>query len=107
MEYLAIIASLNNKPVGYSVGYRFKEGSFYVWMAGVTPEYRRKGVFTALSGYLEKWAKDKEYKSIKIKTWNKRREMRILLVKLGYDIVGFEKKLDVQENRLMHEKLLT
>ena len=104
---LVLVGYVNNNPVGYCIGYdKFKDGSFYSWMGGVIPEYRKLGVYLALRHFQETWAKGQGYKSIKIKTWNRRFEMRIVLAKLGYNIIDLEKKPDVLDNRLMHEKLL-
>lgn len=104
---LALVATLNNTPAGFMVSYdEYNDGSFYIWLSGVLPEFRNKGVFTIMKDYQEKWAKEKGYKSIKIKTWNKRIEMRITLAKAGYNIIGFEEKENIEENRLMHEKEL-
>lgn len=104
---LALTASFNNSPAGFMVSYdEYNDGSFYIWLAGVLPEFRNKGVFSIMKDYQEKWAKEKGYKSIKIKTWNKRIEMRITLAKAGYNIIGFEEKDNIEENRLMHEKKL-
>ena len=42
--HLSLNAFVDEKPVGFKVGYdRFKDGSFYSWMGGVLPKYRRQG----------------------------------------------------------------
>ncbi len=51
-EHLIVVGYVNEQPAGYIVGYdRDQDGSFYCWMAGVNPRYRRKGVLTALMNY--------------------------------------------------------
>ena len=38
-KHLALIAEIDNQPVGFKVGYdRFNNGSFYSWMSGVMPK---------------------------------------------------------------------
>src|SRR5471030_21237 len=67
------------------VGYDHdQDGSFYCWMAGVNPNYRRQGVLSALMRYQAAWAKQHGYTTIKIKTRNNRREMLASLVKHGF-----------------------
>jgi len=68
-EKLIIVAYVDNQPAGYIVGYdKFEDGSFYCWMAGVNPKFRRLGLLKALVDYEDKWAKEKGYNKIKIKT---------------------------------------
>ncbi len=104
---LTILAKVENKPVGYLIGLdKFEDGSFYSLLGAVIPEFRGMGVYTKLRNFQEHWAKENGFKSIKVKTWNRRIGMRIALAKLGYNIVEIEKKPDVLDNRLMHEKKL-
>lgn len=104
-EKLIIIGCIGNKPVGYLVGYdRYGDGSFYCWMAGVNPTYRKMGALKALMNYMIKWSKKKGYSKIKIKTRNNRREMLAYLVKYGFCFIGVEQKPDIKDNRIILEK---
>lgn len=107
-DSLLILAVVDGNQAGYMVGIDdFKDGSFYSWMGAVLPEYRKSGIYTKLREFQEKWAAAKGYKSIKVKTWNRRVSMRIVLAKLGYNIVDLEIRPEVLDNRLMHEKKLS
>jgi len=104
-EKLIIIAYLDNQPAGYMVGYdKFGDGSFYCWMAGVSPKFRKKGVLKALMGYLEKWSKKKGYNKIKVKTRNNRREMLAYLVKYGFYFTEVDQRPEIKDNRILLEK---
>ena len=82
VDNLILIACLGDTPIGYIISYdRFKDNSFYCWMAGVNPEFRRQGVLKSLMKYQEEWAKRKGYNKIRIKTRNNRKEMRLYLAK--------------------------
>ncbi len=106
-KYLVLTAYCDGKMAGYSIGYdKFSDRSFYIWLCGVIPEYRKQGIFSSLILYQEKWSNQNGYKSIKVKTWNRRVQMRIALDKLDYYLVGFEEKPDVLDNRLIYEKIL-
>ena len=62
-DNLIIVAYISNKPVGYVVWYnRDNDNSFYCWMAGVNPEYRRLGILKKLMDYGFNWAKNKNEK---------------------------------------------
>ena len=102
---LIIVAYLDGKAAGYIVAYdKFKDDSFYCWMAGVNPKFRRKGILTALMNYQEKWAKKNGYNKIKIKTRNTRREMLFYLVKAGFDFIEIQPRATPGENRIVLEK---
>ncbi len=104
-EHLIIVAYLQDEPAGFLIGYdRHKDGSFYCWMAGVPPAYRKRGVLKAMMDYQDSWAKQKGYSMIRIKTRNKHKTMLQYLVKYGFDITGVEPKDDISENRILLEK---
>ena len=104
-ERLIIVAYINDQPAGYIVGYdKFGDGSFYCWMAGVDPKFRKKGVLKSLMDYEEQWAKTKGYNKIKITTRNTRREMLSYLIKYGFNAMAVESREDIQENRISFEK---
>lgn len=102
---LIIMAYLNDQPAGYLVGYdHFNDNSFYCWMAGVVPEFRRKGILTALMNHQEHWAKQQGYTKIKIKTRNCRKEMIFYLIKNNFLFTGVIEHPNIQENRILLEK---
>ena len=104
-DTLIIVAYLHNSPIGYLVAYdKFDDGSFYCWMTGVLPDYRKRGVFKAMMSYLEEIAKQKGYFTIKIKTRNNRREMLAYLIKHGFyftEVIPFP---NIEDNRIVLEK---
>jgi predicted GNAT superfamily acetyltransferase len=102
---LILVAYLDNTPVGYLVGYnKFKDNSFYCWMAGVNPNFRRKGALSALMNHQEKWAQKKGYKKIKIKTRNSRKAILSYLIKSGFNIYNFILKDLIENNEILLEK---
>ena len=106
-EKLIIVAYIDDKPAGYIVGYdKFNDGSFYCWMAGVNPNFRSKGVLKTLMDYEDKWAKEKGYNKIRIKTRNNRREMLFYLVKYGFFFTGVTQHPNIKDNRILLEKEL-
>jgi predicted GNAT superfamily acetyltransferase len=106
-DRLVIAGYFEGELAGYIVGYdNFGDGSFYCWMAGVDPKFRRKGVLKALMLYQDNWAKERGYDRIKIKTRNNRREMLTYLVRAGFLFTGVESFTPVEENRILLEKEL-
>ena len=106
--HLALGAYIEGKAVGYVVAYdRDNDGSFYCWMAGVSPGYRRQGVIGALMASLEQWTAENGYKWVTIKTWNSRREMLAFLVKSGFNFTGVEERPATKDNRVLLEKRIS
>ena len=102
---LICIAYVDDQPAGYLVGYdRFADGSFYCWMVGVNPVFRKRGVLKALMNYQETWVQKRGYTKIKIKTRNKLREMLAYLVKYGFYFVEVIKYPSIEDNRILLEK---
>lgn len=83
-----------------------KDKSFYCWMAGVNPLYRRLGLLNNMMQYLGDWAKNNGYNKITIKTRNNRREMLAYLVKAGFNFVEVQPQLSIKDNRILLEKII-
>ena len=101
-EKVIIVGYLNEKPIGYLIGYdRDEDGdSFYCWMAGVSSQWRRIGTLTGLMYYQKEWAKKHGYKTLKIKTRNTRREMLSYLVKEGFNFTNVDTRDTIEDNRI-------
>ncbi len=107
-EKLILVAYLSDEPAGYMVSYdKNNDGSFYCWMAGVDPRFRRQGILRAMMKYLEEWARQHGYRKIGIKTRNNRREMLAFLVQSGFYFTAVEPQPLIEDNRIMTEKILT
>ena len=104
---LILVAYVDNQPAGYMVSYdKNKDGSFYCWMAGVDPLFRRHGLLNQMMQYLFDWAKNNDYSKVTIKTRNNRREMLSYLVKSGFNFVEVHPQASVKDNRILLEKVI-
>ena len=106
---LVLVAYINDIAAGYTISYnRDTDGSYYCWMAGVDPEYRRLGILSGLLKTTGGYAKKMGYKVLRIKTRNKHRNMLTYLIKEGFNVIGFDPKdnTNVLENRVLFEKTL-
>jgi GNAT superfamily N-acetyltransferase len=101
---LVLVAILNRKPAGYLIGYAINKSTFYIWRAGVIPKYRRKKAMTALMDYTERWAKEKGYKKIKIKTRSTRKAQLANLSKRKYILLKTETKQKENIKKYYFEK---
>ena len=106
-KHLALIAEIDNQPVGFKIGYdRFKNGSFYSWMGGVLPKFRRMGVAYSLANFQEKLAAENEFISIILKTRKKHDEMIAFSLNRGFIIIEETQITPAEETRIWMEKSL-
>ena len=103
---LQLIARLNDRPVGFFLGFELKPTVFFAWFYGVLPEYRRQGIASQLMDAVHSWAKQNEYESIRFECHNQHRPMLHLAIALGYDIVGIRWDPDRGDNLVIFEKVL-
>lgn len=107
VTHLILIAEFEGKPAGFKVGYeRYGHDTFYSWMGGVLPAFRRKGIATLLADEQEKWAKNKGYKKVVLKTRNRLSNMIHFGLNRGFVIVDLVKKGEPEDYRVVMEKSL-
>lgn len=106
-EKLVLVAKYNKDLAGYAICYdQYEDGSLYIWLLGVVPDYREKGIMKEIMSYIYTWAKNKKYLSIKVKTQNKRKEMIYALIKQGFNFIQVEENPDINEAKILLSKLL-
>lgn len=100
-ESLILIAMLGDKMVGCKVGYqKHQDNSFYSWLGGVLPQYRKKGVAKSLAREMEAWAYKKGYTKIRFKTLNRHKEMLVFALSNGFDIFNTKPKDELENYRI-------
>lgn len=88
-KFHLITAYIENQPVAFKLGYELNENDFYSWLGGVIPDYRRIGIAADLMKIQHEWCRESGYKKIQTKTQNRFRDMLLLNISYGFDIVGF------------------
>jgi GNAT superfamily N-acetyltransferase len=107
ITHLILIAEVEEKPVGFKVGYeRDSAEVFYSWVGGVMANYRRIGVATKLADEQERWAKYHGYHKVYFKTRNRFSKMIHFGLNRGFKIVDLIKKGSVDDYRIVMEKML-
>ena len=106
-KYLALIAEIDNQLVGFKIGYdRFKNGSFYSWMGGVLPKFRRMGVAYSLANFQEKWVTENGFSAIILKTRQKHDKMIAFSFNRGFIITEETQITPAEETRIWMGKSL-
>ena len=97
----------DHNPIAFKIGYqRHPDGSFYSWMGGVLPNYRRKGIANNLADHQEIWAKKNGYNSIKMQTRKKHKTMLALAISRGFQITRIIEKISDSNTRIWMNKPL-
>jgi GNAT superfamily N-acetyltransferase len=103
---LLMLASLDDNPVGFFLGFELKPTTFFAWLYGVLPEFRRNGIATQLMEAVHAWVGQHEYASIRFECQNDHRPMLQLAISLEYDIVGIRWDPDRGGNLVIFEKTI-
>ena len=102
---LLTVAHDSGKALGFKLGYEEKPDKFYSWLGGVAPEARKTGLGKALMQSQHDWCKKAGYPRIQTRTKNKWREMLILNLKSGFDIIGTYTDEEGEPKIILEKKL--
>ncbi len=102
-ESLILLAQIERRPVGFAIGYEIKPGTFYCWLIGVLPDFRRAGVASQLMEAMAAWAGDHGYRIIRFECFNQQRPMLHLAIRQDYDIIGLRHDTDTGANLIIME----
>lgn len=103
---LMLIASMEERPVGFFVGFELKPTVFFAWLYGVLPNHRRQGIASQLMDAMHGWVMEHGYESVRFECHNQHRPMLHLGIARHYDIVGIRWDPDHGENLVLFEKSL-
>jgi GNAT superfamily N-acetyltransferase len=101
---LRMIARIQDRPVGFFLGFELKPTTFFAWFYGVLPDFRRQGIASQLMDAVHEWAKDHEYESIRLECHNSARAMLHLAIEMNYIIAGIRWEPERADNLVILEK---
>jgi predicted GNAT superfamily acetyltransferase len=106
-ELVCLLALDGDTPCGFKAGYAMSERKFYSWIGGVAPEFRKRGIARKLMLTQHRILVERGYEVVRTHTENRFRNMLLLNIHSGFDIVGVIS--DVQQTRttIVMDKLLT
>lgn len=105
MATLILIARIDGKAVGFKVGYEEDPDCFYSWLGGVRGEFRGLGIARTLMLKQHEWCLAKGYRKVRTKTLNRFREMLLLNIKAGFNIIGLHESDDGGSKIILEKKL--
>ncbi|MCM3409649.1 MULTISPECIES: GNAT family N-acetyltransferase [Bacillaceae] len=86
-KLLVIIAMNDTKVIGYKIGYELDNNKYYSWLGGVDTYYRKHGIASELMERQHQYLKENGYSIVQTKTMNKWRNMLVLNIKNGFDVI--------------------
>lgn len=86
-KLLVITAMNDTKVIGYKIGYELDNNKFYSWLGGVDTYYRKHGIASELMERQHQYLKENGYSVVQTKTMNKWRNMLVLNIKNGFDVI--------------------
>jgi len=105
--HLALVAEKDGELLAFKVGYQDNvPNTFYSWMGGVRPEFRKHGIADALAAYQENWSREKGFKHIYFKTRNRIPAMISFGLSRGFKIIEVIHKGGVEDYRVVMMKEL-
>lgn len=106
-KHLIAIAEVDGQLAGFKVGYdKFGNSTFYTWMGGVLPQFRKKGLAKALAEFQENYARNEGYNAVILKTRNRHKNMLHFAISSGFEIIEVEPRAESSENRILLKKKL-
>jgi GNAT superfamily N-acetyltransferase len=103
---LQLIARVDDRPVGFFLGFELKPTVYFAWFYGVLPDFRRQGIASQLMDAVHSWARQNDYESLRFECHNQHRPMLHLAIEQQYDIVGIRWDPDRGDNLVIFEKVL-
>ncbi len=104
-KFHLLIASVENQPVGFKIGYEKSQHDFYSWLGAVVPDFRGLGIATDLMQAQHEWCRLQGYTKIQTKTQNRFQAMLLLNIKNGFEIVSTD-PTDPDGMKILMEKKL-
>lgn len=101
-----LMASIQKAAVGFNLGFELTPTTYYSWMCGVLPGYRRAGIATQLIEAQQAWSADQGYSTLRFECNNQHRAMLHVAINQGYDLVGIRWDTESGANVAIFEKSL-
>lgn len=87
-DFLYVLAYEKDKLIGFKIGYAEDKNTFYSWLGGVLPDYRKLGISSQMMSLQQNWCQEQGFKKIQTRSRNDFPEMIKLNLKFGYRIIG-------------------
>jgi len=101
-----LLALLDDRHVGFVVGFELTPTTYFCWVCGVLPDLRRLGIATQLMQAQNAWAQEHHYQIVRFECQNQHRPMLHVAITEGFDLVGIRWDSSTAHNVAIFEKEL-
>src|SRR5690554_3310064 len=102
---LFLIANVDGRPAGFSIGFELKPTVYFGWLLGVIPALRRQGIAAQIHEAQCAWAAEHGYQYLRMECLNAHRAILHLAIAMDFNVVGLRWDPDRQDNLIIFEKL--
>ena len=99
-----MVALIDDRHVGFIIGFELMPSTYFSWLCGVLPEFRRLGIATQLIQAQQAYAQEHEYQIVRFECSNQHRPMLHVAIREGYDLVGIRWDTASANNVVIFEK---
>lgn len=99
-----MVAEIEKSPAGFIIGFELMPSTYFCWLCGVLPDYRRQSIATQLIRAQHAWARDQHYEIMRFECQNQHRPMLQVAIGEGYDLVGIRWDTASGNNVVIFEK---
>lgn len=89
---IILVAEIKHHLAGFKYGYEKDTTTFYSWMGGVVPSFRRQGIASELLIEMERKCNEMGYQYLSFKTLNRHKNMLLFSLKNDFEIIDLERK---------------
>jgi len=107
MNVSMLVAIVERQHVGFIIGFELMPSTYFCWLCGVVPDFRRAGIATQLMQGQQAWARDHDYALMRFECQNQHRPMMHAAITEGYDLVGIRWDSVTANNMVIFEKELS
>ena len=103
---VVVTAMEENQVIGYKMGYELDTYTFYSWLCGLRIKYRKYGIASKLMEIQHQYVREQGCHVVQTKTMNKWRNMLILNIKSGFDVMSTYTDKNGLHKIVLEKKLL-
>ncbi len=101
---LILLAQVEKQPAGFAMGYEIKASTYYCWLLGVLPSFRKAGIASQLMEAMSAWTRENGYQVMRFECYNRARPMLKIAVEQNFDVVGVRFDTDEASNLIILEQ---